>query len=200
MTQSYDLFVQSRVKPGEDIMATMTPFRARLLHAAIGLSGEAGELLYAVEPISRDGNPLMLLDEDNIKEELGDLHFYLSDLGALLEEKDFIRYEVGPDVYDRLFSHNTAIRARLSVSVIATEAANVLDVVKKHVIYNKPLDTETLIDHASKLRAAMYFLSSVFDWKPADLMDANREKLEKRYPTGYTDAAAAARADKEQGQ
>lgn len=52
----------------------ITPQQAELLHAAIGLAGEAGELLDAVRKHIFDGQPL---DEDNVIEELGDLCFYL---------------------------------------------------------------------------------------------------------------------------
>lgn len=51
-----------------------TAKQCELLHAAIGLAGEAGELLDAVRKHVFDGHPL---DEDNVIEELGDLCFYL---------------------------------------------------------------------------------------------------------------------------
>jgi NTP pyrophosphatase (non-canonical NTP hydrolase) len=51
-----------------------TPSQCELLHAAIGIAGEAGELLDAVRKHVFDGQPL---DGDNIIEELGDLCFYL---------------------------------------------------------------------------------------------------------------------------
>ena len=51
-----------------------TPSQCELLHAAIGIAGEAGELLDAVRKHVFDGQPL---DRDNVIEELGDLCFYL---------------------------------------------------------------------------------------------------------------------------
>lgn len=54
--------------------SAITPDQAELLHAAIGIAGEAGELLDAVRKHVFDGQPL---DRDNIVEELGDLCFYL---------------------------------------------------------------------------------------------------------------------------
>lgn len=53
---------------------TLTPSQCELLHAAIGLAGEAGELLDAVRKHVFDGQPL---DRDNVTEELGDLEFYM---------------------------------------------------------------------------------------------------------------------------
>ena len=51
-----------------------TPSQCELLHAAIGIAGEAGELLDAVRKHVFDGQPL---DRENIIEELGDLCFYM---------------------------------------------------------------------------------------------------------------------------
>ena len=51
-----------------------TPEQCELLHAAIGIAGEAGELLDAVRKHVFDGQPL---DRDNVIEELGDLEFYM---------------------------------------------------------------------------------------------------------------------------
>ena len=53
----------------QELMAT------RLTHAALGISGESGELSGAVEKWINYGQPL---DEINIKEELGDLMWYIA--------------------------------------------------------------------------------------------------------------------------
>jgi NTP pyrophosphatase (non-canonical NTP hydrolase) len=80
-----------------------TPSQCELLHAAIGVAGEAGELLDAVRKHVFDGQPL---DGDNIIEELGDLCFYLeaamqaikmkrADIEELNMAKLFERYKDG---------------------------------------------------------------------------------------------------------
>ena len=51
-----------------------TPSKCELIHAAIGIAGEAGELLDAVRKHVFEGQPL---DRENVIEELGDLCFYL---------------------------------------------------------------------------------------------------------------------------
>lgn len=104
------------MKPGEAILATLTPERCDLWHAGTGAAGEAGELLDAIKKhvaYNRD------IDRENVIEELGDLEFYMQ-----------------------------AIRRNLGIS-----------------------RTETLTATYNKL-------------------------MGKRYPNGYSDAAAAARADK----
>ena len=48
-TNQYGAMVHSLAKPGIDIVKQLTPYNANLLHMAVGISGEAGELLDAVK-------------------------------------------------------------------------------------------------------------------------------------------------------
>lgn len=66
--------VQRLAKPGDDIVNQMTPSEAHLLHMAVGVAGEAGELLDCIKKhviYKQD------LDEKNVVEEIGDLQFYI---------------------------------------------------------------------------------------------------------------------------
>lgn len=54
----------------------------KLLHAVIGLTGEVGELAGAVEKYAYYGQPL---DETNIKEELGDILWYVAEACEALD-------------------------------------------------------------------------------------------------------------------
>lgn len=69
--------VRALVKPGEDVIASLTPDKADMWHAATGISGEAGELLDAVKKVAIYNKPADYL---NIIEELGDLEFYMEQL------------------------------------------------------------------------------------------------------------------------
>lgn len=69
--------VQALAKPGADIVASLTPETAHLLHMAVGVSGEAGELLDAVKKAAVYNKPI---DLANVVEELGDLEFYMEGL------------------------------------------------------------------------------------------------------------------------
>jgi NTP pyrophosphatase (non-canonical NTP hydrolase) len=66
--------VAALVKPGEIIKQELTPTDAHLWHMATGVAGEAGELLDAIKKIVIYRKPA---DLPNIKEELGDLEFFL---------------------------------------------------------------------------------------------------------------------------
>jgi NTP pyrophosphatase (non-canonical NTP hydrolase) len=71
----YINFVRALSKPGQDIVAEITPTDAHRLHMAVGISGEAGELLDAVKKAAIYRKPL---DIANVREECGDLLFYIT--------------------------------------------------------------------------------------------------------------------------
>ncbi len=64
-------------KGGGEILSDMTPEDAHLLHMAVGICTEAGELLDAVKKATIYRKPI---DIENIREEIGDLLFYLQGL------------------------------------------------------------------------------------------------------------------------
>jgi len=83
----YKDMVAALVKPGIDILNTLTPEKSNLLHMVAGVSGEAGELLDAIKKhVVYDKE----LDRENIIEELGDLEFYME---GIRQELDISRGE-----------------------------------------------------------------------------------------------------------
>lgn len=79
MTNKIDFsrMVTKLAKDGDEIVDAMTGEQAHLMHMAIGVSGEAGELLDAVKKAVIYRKPL---DRENVIEELGDLEFYMEGL------------------------------------------------------------------------------------------------------------------------
>lgn len=69
-------------KPGDAILADLHPTQADALHMAVGVSGEAGELLDAIKRWTIYSKPL---DRENVVEELGDLEFYMEGLRQCLD-------------------------------------------------------------------------------------------------------------------
>ena len=69
--------VRTLVKPGAAILEQLDPSKVDAMHAAIGIAGEAGELLDGVKKHVIYNKPL---DRENITEELGDLEFYMEQL------------------------------------------------------------------------------------------------------------------------
>jgi len=77
MEIKYDEMVLALVKPGDDIIASLTPEKAHVLHMAVGISGESGELLDAIKKHVIYNKEL---DRENVIEELGDIEFYMEGL------------------------------------------------------------------------------------------------------------------------
>lgn len=74
---THPVLVSALAKPGADIVATLTAIEAHVLHMAIGISGEAGELLDCVKKSAIYRKPINM---ENVIEELGDLEFYMEGL------------------------------------------------------------------------------------------------------------------------
>lgn len=77
MKINHSEMVAALAKPGADIVATLTAEDAHALHMAVGISGEAGELLDAIKKAAIYRKPI---DRENVIEELGDLEFYMEGL------------------------------------------------------------------------------------------------------------------------
>jgi len=73
--------VKALAKPGKDILKELSPGKMHCLHMAVGIAGEAGELLDAVKKHVIYNKPL---DMENVMEELGDIEFYMRGLRELI--------------------------------------------------------------------------------------------------------------------
>jgi len=78
----YGSLVNDLTKSPTEILNTLTPEKVDMIHAVLGISGEAGELLDAIKKHVIYGQPL---DLDNVIEELGDLEFYMQRLRYRLQ-------------------------------------------------------------------------------------------------------------------
>lgn len=170
--------VEDLVKDGEEIRLSLTAKKCDLLHMAVGVAGEASELTEAV----------YIADIKNVIEECGDIEFYMQRLnvltGGLLlrEEKADARVD--------------------ALTCVNIEAGQVLDVVKKHVIYNKESAFDLIAPALQKLANALdQFYGCTYATKQ-QAMEHCLNKLLKgenaRYAAGtYSDEAAATRSDKD---
>lgn len=75
INQKHTAMVLSLSKTGDEIIKELDGIKANLLHHAVGVAGEAGELLDAVKKNFIYNKPV---DRANIIEELGDLEFYMA--------------------------------------------------------------------------------------------------------------------------
>ena len=83
---------------------------------------------------------------------------------------------------------------------VATEAGELLDALKKHVFYNKPLDMENVTEELGDIEFYLQGLRARLNIARADTLQHNVDKLlvgeKARYKDGYTDEAAQLRRDK----
>ena len=80
---------------------------------------------------------------------------------------------------------------------ISGEAGELLDAIKKHVIYNKPLDRDNVIEELGDLEFYMEGLRQNLGVTRQETIAANINKLSVRYAgLKYSDKAAQERADK----
>lgn len=189
MTIKYHEMVAALVKPGQAILDSLTPAKTHLMHMAIGISGEVAELMDGL--VTSKGR-------ENVIEELGDLAFFIegfrqgcdiSEDGSLnIPEKDL------ENLISGYYTDNPV--AGLSVA-----AGSLLDAVKKHVIYNKPLDRAEVVRWLTVIMLHMAMIGLAEGISHQEAIDANIYKLalgpNARYKGGsYSDKAAQERADK----
>ncbi len=80
---------------------------------------------------------------------------------------------------------------------ISGEAGELLDAIKKQVIYRKPLDRENVLEELGDLEFYMEGIRQGLGITREQCLAANIAKLGKRYEgMRYTDTAAQERADK----
>lgn len=82
-------------------------------------------------------------------------------------------------------------------SALMEEAAETYAPIGKHVVKNKPLDAAKIKKEAGDTLFFLVALCSHFGWTLEELQQSNREKLEARFPNGYSDADAHAKMDEQ---
>lgn len=76
------------------------------------------------------------------------------------------------------------------------EAGELLDGIKKSWVYGRPLDRDNIIEEMGDNLFYIMAGCNTVGITLEQLMEANMEKLRKRYPDKYSDEAALLRADK----
>ena len=173
-------------KPGQDIIETLTPTKMHCLHMAVGIAGEAGEILDCIA---------IPVDVENLVEELGDIEFYME---GLRNGYDICRDDIVATLHvndmniTKVFPY-----AKNRAKDIGIAACDLLDQVKKDVIYNKEPDIGNIIQHLCELEYHMYGLRKYYSILRDQTLSHNLEKLGVRYKNHeYSDKQAHDRADK----
>ncbi|UYA98735.1 putative nucleotide pyrophosphohydrolase [Xanthomonas phage vB_Xar_IVIA-DoCa5] len=161
---------------------------ATRVHAAVGIAGEAAELIIASSI-------------ENIVEELGDIEFYVEAYyQALGGRRTALADELSLQTGD---PSGNQVLGTVTIAIAATAGA-LLDLTKKSWVYEKPFDAnaERAVRYELlRLEVMMGQLREMIGVRQVDVLGANQGKLGKRYPDGvYTDKAAQERIDKPEGE
>lgn len=146
----------------------------RVLHAAIGVNTEIGELLLAT-------------DETNMIEEIGDVLWYMAILAnvidATFEELEMLgKIQIEADDLDLL-----------DVKVLFEHSSKMLDLVKRGLFYGIPTD---LLQVSRCAGIVLCWLRRALEddhYTVEEAMGANIAKLARRYPDKFTSEAAVDR-------
>ena len=108
---------------------------------------------------------------------------------------EVIRYD---QFVQKLFKEQSVPMMALHAALgVCGEAGELADAIKKHHIYNKPVDIENIIEELGDLEFYMQAVRMMYGIPQQVVLQANAEKLSKRYKgLAYSDLAAHLRADK----
>lgn len=158
---------------------------ATLMHAAVGVMGEAVELRMAV----------ILNDRENVIEEAGDAFFYL--------QKILSMYGWNPHTFAVPSATELMTTAGFQdpAERLMHEAGTILDLIKKVWVYERPIDQVVLCKAVGRFMYHFFDTLQGFGIDFDGVLEYNQIKLAKRYPSGvYTNQDAQARADKAPGE
>lgn len=159
-------------RAAERTMTNTTTNTERMQNAALGLCGEAAELMEIV------GGITPILDE------AGDLLWYVA---QMCKAFDMSIADIPPE--DFAWDEDEAL------SQLWRHTGKIADQIKKHVYHQKPMNLIDLARHLRAVVTAVDILLSFTDKTIADACEYNTGKILKRFPAGFTFAAANARAD-----
>lgn len=156
----------------------------KVLHGVIGICTEAGELFKALMADTT-------IDRVNIKEELGDVCWYIA---ILMRE-----YPV-----DGEFIQNTSsvvsLPNEIRVSTMIDNSLDMLDLMKKKIYYGKALEMPVFQEHLSHVLNAVNGLAANFNLHVGDILETNINKLKARYGDKFSSERAINRdLDTERG-
>lgn len=181
--ETYVQMVQRLVKWGPN-------FPHDFHHAATGICGEAIEFAFAT-------------GREHAAEELGDMEFYIRHAWLALEKWKILISTVHLDGAGA-GEYEGGIESHSTEDALVKVGGDILDFSKKIWIYGKPPQALPLVGALLTFERLLRKACSDHGLTRVAAQDANQYKLSTgpnaRYPLGYSDAAAIARADKPEGE
>jgi NTP pyrophosphatase (non-canonical NTP hydrolase) len=167
-----------------------------LVHAALGIGSEAGELSETIVAAWLNLPYVM----DNLSEELGDCAWFAALMCSVMSwnfEDLILEPAEASDLSNELAAAVLRRNPPALVMCLSAFAGGVLTVVKAGVVYGKEMDVVELKRKLSLYVTTIGLISDIHDIPFVQFtLAANIAKLQKRYPEKYSDAAAIERKDK----
>ena len=121
-----------------------------------------------------------------------------------MDNKNYLEWAITKDrsqaQYDelgqRLNESTPQLRVLHAAMGISGEAGELMDAIKKHILYNKPLDVTNVKEELGDLCWYMSLMLDAVGSSFEEVMKMNHDKLEKRFPGGFTEKLAQQRLDK----
>lgn len=106
----------------------------------------------------------------------------------------YLKCKEGDDILKDLTPDKTELLHM--VVGVSGEAGELLDAIKKHCIYNQPLDIKNVLEELGDIEFYMQGIRNILNIDRLDCISENIKKLNKRYKEGYSDDQAKERHDK----
>lgn len=142
-----------------------------LLHSAIGVSTEVGEIVEAVK-----GKVPAEIDVVNLAEECADIMWYLA-----IPIRDYALD------FGKL---NSLAPYKTTVSQLVVDASNFLDMMKKVAFYGKPINIDLVDHHVCTIYQHMITMAHEYTFDLELAMSNNQDKLRARFPDKFSNENA----------
>lgn len=153
----------------------------RLLHGAIGLASELSE----IREMAQGGD----IDVVNLKEEMGDLFWYM---GVMVDE-----LKSDPDMIfaesiklEDVYEHDIVPELHIAIDEMTIAIGKAIDILKKNVMYGKDLNVKEIENQLMELDSWICHALALYNILPGEARSTNIEKLRLRYGQKFTEAAA----------
>lgn len=138
----------------------------RLATAALGLTGEAAEVLKEMEsPVQKD----------KLLKELGDTTWYIAEIASL----SGLHLEAPQPSWPELGTHTTAME-------LLFLAAHLGDYLKKVIGHGHPQDNQRILKDLNRALTLIDQLTAAYGSSLPEICELNIAKLRKRYPEGFS--------------
>lgn len=144
-----------------------------LSHMALGLASELGEL------VNCTGTELKLnVDKPNLKEELGDLYWYIANYCNI--------QNIAPPIGEL---DNTLPEDRC-FELLISSVGELVDIVKKYLAYDREIEKSRELEIIYDVYSALNLFEKVYGLDGDEIRKININKLQVRYPEKFTNELA----------